>query len=180
MSPAKPDPIGDVAEILGYYVYLLVDPRDGRPFYVGKGRGERANSHEIEALAGHVTLPADPSVTNLPKTELSAKTARIAEIHNAGLRPDVWIARYGLTKSEYTAVEAALIDLLSWLPASESSDGNAPRSGLTNLRREQSKGHGMERLQTLIDDLKAPDLTTNPGDSRGSADRWVKIDRSAS
>ncbi len=161
MSLAKPDPIGDVAEILGYYVYLLVDPRDGRPFYVGKGRGERANSHEIEALAEQVTIPDDPSETSKPKVEVSAKAARIAEIHDAGLRPEVWIARYGLTKSEYTAVEAALIDVLSWLSASENSNRNQPRSALTNLRREQSKGHGIERLQTLIDDLKAPDLKTN-------------------
>lgn len=32
-----------------YYVYLRVDPVTGRPFYVGKGRGERFRSHGIEA-----------------------------------------------------------------------------------------------------------------------------------
>src|ERR1700676_2058142 len=29
------------ASKLGWYVYLLVDPRSGRPFYVGRGRGDR-------------------------------------------------------------------------------------------------------------------------------------------
>lgn len=31
----------DLAEHLDHYVYLLVDPRDSRPFYVGKGQGPR-------------------------------------------------------------------------------------------------------------------------------------------
>jgi len=30
-----------MAEALGHYVYLYVDPRDGKVFYIGKGRGER-------------------------------------------------------------------------------------------------------------------------------------------
>jgi hypothetical protein len=29
----------DVARKLGYYVYLYINPLDGRIFYVGKGRG---------------------------------------------------------------------------------------------------------------------------------------------
>ena len=31
-----------VAEKLNTYVYLLVDPRNGRPFFVGSGRGDAA------------------------------------------------------------------------------------------------------------------------------------------
>jgi len=38
-----------VEENLGYYVYLLVDPGDGKTFYVGKGTGERCFSHVSEA-----------------------------------------------------------------------------------------------------------------------------------
>lgn len=34
---------------LVYYVYVLVDPRDGMPFYVGKGRNGRMISHVCEA-----------------------------------------------------------------------------------------------------------------------------------
>lgn len=28
-----------------YYVYILIDPRNNQPFYVGKGKGHRAKSH---------------------------------------------------------------------------------------------------------------------------------------
>ena len=39
----------EVAEKIRYYVYALRDPRDGRVFYVGKGRGGRINAHLREA-----------------------------------------------------------------------------------------------------------------------------------
>ena len=35
----------EVADRLGYYVYLYVDPRTNRPFYVGKGQGRRVLAH---------------------------------------------------------------------------------------------------------------------------------------
>lgn len=35
-----------------FYVYHLIDPRDGHPFYVGKGKGSRINHHEAEARKG--------------------------------------------------------------------------------------------------------------------------------
>ena len=35
-----------------YYVYKLIDPRDGHPFYVGKGCDDRIEAHEKEAACG--------------------------------------------------------------------------------------------------------------------------------
>jgi hypothetical protein len=35
-----------------YYVYELIDPRDGKPFYVGKGHGLRFKQHERFAKRG--------------------------------------------------------------------------------------------------------------------------------
>jgi hypothetical protein len=35
-----------------FYVYELIDPRDGKVFYVGKGKGERAWQHEIDVRRG--------------------------------------------------------------------------------------------------------------------------------
>lgn len=31
-----------------FYVYILSDPRDGKPFYVGKGKGKRMGAHAFE------------------------------------------------------------------------------------------------------------------------------------
>ena len=35
-----------------FYVYELIDPRSGKPFYVGKGSGRRVDQHERDARAG--------------------------------------------------------------------------------------------------------------------------------
>jgi hypothetical protein len=82
-----------VAERLGYYVYLYVDPRDGKPFYVGKGQGGRALSHLSEEAE-------------------SRKCARIAELRAEGKEPRIEILAHGL-RDEETAfrIEAAVIDL---------------------------------------------------------------------
>lgn len=52
-----------------WYVYELVDPRDGKTFYIGKGTGSRLHNHEIEASKG----------------VCSAKCQKIREITNSGL-----------------------------------------------------------------------------------------------
>lgn len=83
-----------VAEHLGFYVYLYIDPRDGRVFYVGKGKGDRVLDHLSEQRA-------------------SEKTETIADIRRSGCEPRLEILAHGL-KDEETAfrVEAAAIDLM--------------------------------------------------------------------
>lgn len=85
-------------EKLGYYVYILSDPRTGLPFYVGKGKGNRINQHLLGALKNK-------------KSEVD-KINRIHEIQNEGL--EVWheVMRYGLTENEAFEVESALIDYI--------------------------------------------------------------------
>lgn len=83
-----------VSERLGYYVYLYVDPRNDRPFYVGKGKGKRVLSH----------LSAEGE---------SRKVQTIRELKALGLSPRLDILAHALP-SEETAfrIEAAVIDLL--------------------------------------------------------------------
>lgn len=39
----------DMIETLGSYVYLSIDPRDGEPFYIAKGTGDRFLRHLYDA-----------------------------------------------------------------------------------------------------------------------------------
>ncbi|HEY0141199.1 MAG TPA: hypothetical protein VGF48_09900 [Thermoanaerobaculia bacterium] len=83
----------EVAHRLGHYVYLYIDPRTQQPFYVGKGKGERALSHLSEAAE-------------------SRKCVRLAELAAEGKKPRIDILAHGL-RDEETAfrIEAAIIDL---------------------------------------------------------------------
>lgn len=42
-----------------FYVYDLIDPRDGRTFYVGKGTGKRLHQHVKEAKRGVAGIKCD-------------------------------------------------------------------------------------------------------------------------
>lgn len=90
-----------VAEQLGSYVYLLLDPRTGQPFYVGKGVGNRCFAH-VEAAR---TTAADSDADY-------QKLATIRAIEAAGERVRIDILRHGLTESAALDIETAAIDLL--------------------------------------------------------------------
>ncbi len=83
-----------VAEHLGHYVYLYIDPVTGRPFYVGKGKGARVLAH-------------------MNVTGESRKAQRIAELKSRKLVPRLEILAHGLPSEEVAfRIEAAVIDLL--------------------------------------------------------------------
>lgn len=159
-SDLDPDVQGQVADELGLYVYMLVDPRDGLPFYVGKGRGTRFAAHGWEAM-----LKPDIDGDNKSSDEDSGKVHKIRTIRESGGEPEIWILRYGMqSEAEYTAVEAACIDLLRSMPVRPKEreeprlpNGNA--EGLTNFRREEAWGHGIVLLDDLVDEFAAPALT---------------------
>lgn len=89
-----------VADKLKWYVYRLIDPRNGETFYVGKGQGERVFEHARGAV-----LASDQNEVSDPKLQ------RIKDIQLAGLEVSHIIHRHGLTTSRIAyEVEAALID----------------------------------------------------------------------
>ena len=85
-------------ESLGYYVYLLIDPRTKKPFYVGKGHGNRVNQQLLGAL----------------ETELDEvkKIKTIHAIQKANLEVGQLILRHGLTEKEAFEIESAMIDFI--------------------------------------------------------------------
>lgn len=87
----------EVSNRLKWYVYRLIDPRNGETFYVGKGRKNRVFDH-IRAEA------------NLKGNELDNKIERIRTIKVAGFKVGHIIHRHGMTNRTALEVEAALID----------------------------------------------------------------------
>ena len=67
-------------EALGYYVYIYSDPVTKVPFYVGKGKGNRAFAH-------------------LHDGSESDKARKIAEIQARGRQPLIEILAFGLENS---------------------------------------------------------------------------------
>lgn len=104
-----------VAGRLKWYVYRLIDPRNGETFYIGKGKNDRIFQHAKGALSSTV----DEDSTDL-------KLKRIKDINAVGLDVGQVIHRHNIEDEKVALeIEAALIDAYP---------------GLTN----QSGGHGSD------------------------------------
>lgn len=86
-----------VCERIGYYVYILKDPRNDTIFYVGKGKGNRLFQHVQCALENET----DNDKYNL-----------IREIHKEGKEVEHFILRHGLEEKLSLEIESTIIDLL--------------------------------------------------------------------
>ena len=126
----------DVQKQLGYYVYRLIDPRNGETFYVGKGKGNRVFDHVNDALKD---LKDD-------EDEVSAKIQQIRDIRNSGLSVIHIIQRYGMNEAAALEVEAALIDCYQ---------------GLTNIQSGHSSDRGVNNAEVLQRDLSCSEFDEN-------------------
>ena len=125
----------EVIEQLKYYVYRLIDPRNGQTFYVGKGKGNRVFAHVNDALKSF----NGESYVDDKEDDVSSKIMQIRDIRNSGLEVIHIIQRYGLTEKEAFEVEAALIDAFDGLTNMQS--GHASDRGVNNsdvIQRELS------------------------------------------
>ncbi len=95
---------------LQYYVYRLIDPRNGETFYVVKGKGNRVFEH---------------AQGNTEEDALCEKMSRIREIRLAGLEVGHVIHRHGMDEDTAFEVEAALIDAYPGLTNIMDGHGNS-------------------------------------------------------
>ena len=116
----------EVANEIGFYVYRLIDPRNGNTFYIGKGKGNRVFAHMNGALA----FEGD-------EDEASEKIGTIREIHQSGLGVVHVIHRHGLDSDTAYEVEAALIDAFPGLSNEMGGRGNRER-GVMNAMQIQN------------------------------------------
>lgn len=82
-----------LAEDLGCYVYVYIDPRNDGVFYIGKGIGQRCFSH-------------------LSRNDEGRMQKRIEEIRLEGKEPRIEILAFNLENDLAAIVEAAAIDLI--------------------------------------------------------------------
>jgi len=99
-----------IVEKLGFYVYLYIDPRSGKPFYIGKGRGNRVFSHLKDR-------------TESEKVEVIDQLARI------GQRPQIELLKWGLTEEQALLVEQTAIDLIDVSELTNRVRGHGTRHG---------------------------------------------------
>jgi hypothetical protein len=116
----------DVIDQIGYYVYRLIDPRDGSTFYVGKGKGNRVFDHARGIQTSDQENEYD-----------SSKLKTILEIHSEGLNVIPIIHRHGLDEKTAFAVEAALIDAYPGI--TNIQDGHDSDSGVMSAAQIQNK-----------------------------------------
>lgn len=134
-------------EAIGFYVYCLIDPRDDKPFYVGKGVGNRVFAHANDALE---------SVTASDKLDI------IRDITGAGLNVSYVIVRHGLDEQTAFSVETALIDFLNFFDV-----------GLTNI----VLGHSSSVLGLMTVDEVKRKYTAKPLDELGDDCVIININR---
>ena len=105
-------------EKLGYYVYLLKDDK-GKPFYVGKGVGNRINQHFKKMMDSE-----------------ASKSEKVKTIVKLGSKVKKIILRHGLLEDEAFAVENVMIDFIGI-------------DNLTNIVKGHSNGKGIADLEEL-------------------------------
>lgn len=123
---------------LGYYVYMLIDPNDNKPFYVGKGQNNRVFEH-IEYAKNNPGISSD-------------KCDKIRKIGAENVKHV--ILTHGLaSEKEAYKVESVAIDLLNYVGlnlTNEVSGHHVAESGIMTTD-EIKRLYNAERLDKIGD-----------------------------
>ena len=114
-----------------FYVYHLIDPRDGQVFYVGKGVGNRVRQHVRNAVRG--------LIDNAPKHK------RIIEIIESGHKVVEKVVLAGITEDAAFRIEREMI-----VEMRENGLTNISGGTVTNDEKaHQMAVHALKRLKTF-------------------------------
>lgn len=128
---------------LGNYVYVYSDPDDHKPFYIGRGKGNRVFNH----------LTYDATKKNKDPKE-NKKIEKLEELRKKKKDPIIEILIHGLDLETAKAVETAAIDLIGV-------------NNLTNQKRgDKAEEYGIMDVTSLNakyqrDILEEEDITDN-------------------
>ena len=132
---------------LGYYVYMLINPDDGKPFYIGKGQNNRVFDHIQQAIKN--------------PTDTSDKCDRIREI--GAHRVKHVILTHGLTtQAEAYRLEALYIDLMRYVgfPLTNEVSGHHINSIGIMTTDEVSRLYNADRLDRIDDNCIVININT--------------------
>lgn len=138
----------ETRDALGYYVYCLVDPKDGKVFYVGKGKGDRVFQHALQAEKDNDAE--------------SKKLDKIREIHSRKDGHNVvghYIVRHGLDEKSAFEIESVLIDFLTY-----------PKFNTATVMTNIQAGHdqrlcGIKTAEDIEAEYRAEDIEVQPNDT---------------
>jgi hypothetical protein len=157
-----------------YYVYLILDPISKQPFYVGKGKGDRAKTH------------LRPS--NLKGNTL--KINKIKSIQSQNLEPEIQYVAKNLTEKEAWDLEAikiceyGRIDLGTGILCNHSDGGEGPTkrtswnkgkkfSVETRKKMSESRKNSKKAMESTFRNLSKM-ILNNTGKNRPEHSKFLK------
>jgi hypothetical protein len=143
---------------LGYYVYALVNPINGKVFYIGKGIANRVFAHVEEVL-------------NLKEIPYSIKQSEINELLKLNKKIQHYILRHGLTEKEAFLIESVLIDYNNTLINKLTNEVNGHNSAFWGIKStdELIKQYNAPKLDELSDPVVIININRKYKDTKSKA-----------
>lgn len=124
------------------YVYMLVDPRNNQPFYIGKGRGNRCRFHLDEA--------------KYYTKRKSLKLNKIRKLFSLGMEPTIIKVEENVTDSEAIDLEVLLIAEMRdiGIPLTNMTDGGDGAQGYKHSQKHKQHASESQLGRVFSEDTK--------------------------